>query len=453
MRTWAEPKLEKLPGTPPPLYLRDTNTGELRRHSFSDLHLWVCGITPYDATHLGHANTYVFFDILARTWRDSGRVLRYAQNLTDIDDPLFERAAATGVYWKDLAAAQTQLFREDMEKLRVIPPQDWVSVSEALPDLMEQVEKFRHQENAYELSNANGSTDIYISLTGDTHFAAAPIFSNMDLAAVFDAHGGDSTRPGKRDILDPLLWRGVRGADYSPIDLRDGGWRPGWHIECAVIAHKLLGRVDVQGGGADLIFPHHEMSEAHLRALSGDAAPVGIHMHSGLVAYQGQKMSKSLGNLVLVSKLMAAGEDPRAVRLAIIQHHYREDWEYDDAVLQTATMRLQNWQRAAHAPIETRPESAPAPAAITETVASENSLKPAAVRTEQSLAGTEAAVGTEKSVREFLQEIRTHLAKDLDTPRVLRLVDNYSAAIDSWESSAARQLFIATIDNLLGITL
>lgn len=447
MRTWAEPKLEKLPGTPPPLYLRDTNTGELRRHSFSDLRLWVCGITPYDATHLGHANTYVFFDILARTWRDSGRVLRYAQNLTDIDDPLFERAAATGVYWKDLAAAQTQLFREDMEKLSVIPPQDWVSVSEALPDLMEQVEKFRHQENAYELLNANGSTDIYISLTGDSHFAAAPIFLHMDLAAVFDAHGGDSTRPGKRDILDPLLWRGVCGADYSPIDLRDGGWRPGWHIECAVIAHKLLGRVDVQGGGADLIFPHHEMSEAHLRALSGAAEPVGIHMHSGLVAYQGQKMSKSLGNLVLVSKSVAGGADPRAVRLAIIQHHYRENWEYDDAVLQAATIRLRNWQRAVQAPVETPSEFAPA------TVASENSVKSAALRTEQLRADTEATVGTEKSVREFLEEMRTHLANDLDTPRVLTLVDNYSAAIASWESRAARQLFIATIDNLLGIAL
>ncbi|MFC5370165.1 hypothetical protein [Arcanobacterium bovis] len=423
MQTWERPQVPLLPGSAPTLQLRDSLTGAISPHLREELNLWVCGITPYDATHLGHANTYVFFDILVRVWIDGGRKMRYAQNLTDIDDPLFERAHATGVDWKNLAHEQTELFRQDMRELRVIPPHAWVSVSEKLDDLEQLVRAWEENAGAYRLPNDDGSEDIYVDSASDVEFVNSPYFSDLDLAALFDGHGGDSQRVGKRNPLDPLVWKGVRGTDYRPPSKIAGQWRPGWHIECAAIAKDELGTVDVQGGGSDLLFPHHEMSELHLRAINSQESAVAtlaqqksvaFHVHSAMVSYQGTKMSKSLGNLILVSQLIHTGVDPRAIRLTILSHHYRQDWEYTDAVLERAQKRLAQWNAALEAPFD---ECAP-----------EHGM-------------------------ELLQKLRKNLAYDLDTPAALAAVDDCLAHLTAWHSEADKQLVIDTIDALLGVKL
>lgn len=412
MHTWPAPALPALGGTPPPLSLTDSADGFRTIHDGDSLRLWVCGITPYDATHLGHAKTYVAFDTLARTWLDGGRSLTYAQNLTDIDDPLFERAEATNVVWHELAAEQTDLFRSDMEALRVLPPDSWTSISEKLDDLEAAVRRLEESGTAYRLANEDGTEDVYADLSRDPEFATAPCFAPLDLAAEFDDKGGDSERPGKRTALDPIIWKGVRGDDFRPADGKPGSWRPGWHIECALIALDEMGGIDVQGGGSDLLFPHHEMSEAHLREFGVDE-PVRTHFHSGMVAFDGTKMSKSLGNLVLVSRLLADGIDARAIRLAILANHPRSDWEYTDDVLHAAQARLDRWGSALNAPVNG------------------NRMAPSAPY--------------------ILERVRAALADDLDTPAALAAVDQILPEVFGLESD--REEVRAIIDALLGVAL
>ncbi|RTE50913.1 hypothetical protein EKN07_01935 [Actinobaculum sp. 352] len=347
MQTWAVSVPASLPGSAPEMSLYDSSSDSFRSIAARQPRLFACGITPYDATHLGHAFTYVSIDTLLRLWHAAGAEVRYAQNVTDIDDPLFERARDTGVDWRELADQEIALFREDMHALGVLPPDAWVAVSEKLDDLERVVRDLEARGLAYRVPGAGDTEDIYADLSADSRFVSAPVFRDLDLEKTFDAHGGDSTRSGKRHPLDPQLWKGVRGEDFRPSGGAPGDWRPGWHIECALIARDELGEsITVQAGGSDLLFPHHEMSESHLRALTAGNGQVSVHMHVGMVGYAGEKMSKSLGNLVLVSQLRARGVDPRVIRLCLLAHHYREDWEYTDDELSTAHTRLQLWERA-----------------------------------------------------------------------------------------------------------
>ncbi|MDY5584814.1 MAG: hypothetical protein SPG61_03385 [Arcanobacterium sp.] len=348
MRTWKYPEYELLPGSRTPLYLKDSYSQELVELQMETLRLWVCGITPYDATHLGHASTYVFFDLLARTWLDTGRQLNYAQNVTDIDDPLFERATATKVYWKDLAAEQVNLFREDMEALSVVPPAHWVSISETLTLLERTVKQLETDGFAYRIPGAEQTEDIYVRVLTDKEFTKQLPWSLPEqeefLIEKFRDHGGDPERPHKESIFDAQLWRGVREKEFQPEDLSPGEWKPGWHLECAAIALETLGGIDIQGGGSDLAFPHHEYSESHLRMIAPDVDNVKVHLHTGMVAFRGEKMSKSLGNLVKVSELREAGVDPQLIRLVILRNHYASDWEYQEDLLRTAQQSLSNWK-------------------------------------------------------------------------------------------------------------
>jgi L-cysteine:1D-myo-inositol 2-amino-2-deoxy-alpha-D-glucopyranoside ligase len=305
--------------------------------------LYVCGITPYDATHIGHAATYLAYDTLIRLWLDAGFEVLYVQNTTDVDDPLLERANRDGVNWRDLAEQQTDLFRGDMESLSIIPPDHYVAVTDMVTPIADAVASLLARGTAYRVD-----TDVYFdwrsaeasspwTLGDECHFDRATML------ALSAERGGDPDRPGKRDALDPLLWRGARDGEpswASPV----GAGRPGWHIECSVIAETFLEiPVTVKGGGRDLVFPHHEFSAGHTAALSG--RPLAeIYSHAGLVAYRGEKMSKSLGNLVFVSELVASGVDPRAIRLALLGQHYREDWEYTEALLDDAVARLSVWR-------------------------------------------------------------------------------------------------------------
>jgi L-cysteine:1D-myo-inositol 2-amino-2-deoxy-alpha-D-glucopyranoside ligase len=352
--------------------VHDSSTGELVEAAPGpQARLYACGITPYDATHIGHANTYVAFDLLVRAWLDAGKDVVYTSNVTDVDDPLLERAEATGADWRELAASQTALFREDMTALGVIPPRTWTGAVESVPDVARAVAAMIEAGAAYRVPlepGAGGSTpelgDVYADLGADARFGTVAHLDREEALATFAERGGDPDRPGKKDPLDPLLWRRERPGepawDGGPL----GTGRPGWHVECAVIARDGLGladggRFDVQGGGADLLFPHHEMSTSHLRLLcpapdgagrgaDGDGEPAGArtHVHAGLVAYEGEKMSKSLGNLVLVSRLRDGGHDPMAVRLALLAHHYRTEWEWDETSLPAGEARLERWRDA-----------------------------------------------------------------------------------------------------------
>ena len=343
MRSWQSPSIPDVPGRGVVPRVHDTATESLQPAATGPTAaLYVCGITPYDATHLGHAATYLAYDTLIRCLRDAGVAVAYAQNTTDVDDPLLERAHATGVDWVTLAESQTELFRRDMAALGIVPPDHYVAVTEVVDRIVSAVQRLADESVAYRLGG-----DWYF----DSAAAASDLWtlgdeSRLDRAQMLvlsAERGGDPDREGKRDPLDPLLWRGEREGEPSWDGGSLGAGRPGWHIECSVIASEFLGvPLDVQGGGHDLVFPHHEFSAGHTAALDG--APLArVFAHAGLLGYRGEKMSKSLGNLVFVRELLDGGTDPRVIRLALLAHHYRADAEWTDDMLTTAEHRLADW--------------------------------------------------------------------------------------------------------------
>ena len=348
MDAWRGPEVPDLPGRGPEPRLRDTATGELTVAATGrDASLYACGITPYDATHLGHAATFTAWDLLVRAWLDAGHHVTYTQNVTDVDDPLLERAERDGVDWRELALRETDRYRRDMEALRIVPPAHLIGAVEAVPLIDRFAERLAARGSLYDLEG-----DTYFARCADPAFGAlsgpdsAPGLSLAQMTALSAERGGDPDRPGKKDPLDVLVWRAERPGEPA-WDSRFGPGRPGWHVECAAIAVEFLGAAfDVQAGGSDLVFPHHEMSASHARvACAADGRVFArVYAHSGMVAYQGQKMSKSLGNLVFVSKLRDSGTDPMAIRLAILAHHYRSDWEWTPEVLTGATTRLTRWR-------------------------------------------------------------------------------------------------------------
>ncbi|NUR88765.1 MAG: cysteine--1-D-myo-inosityl 2-amino-2-deoxy-alpha-D-glucopyranoside ligase, partial [Nonomuraea sp.] len=321
MRSWSAPNVPKLPGESIPLRLYDTSARRVRQTEPGPVaRMYVCGITPYDATHLGHANTYLAFDLVGRLWRDAGHEVHYTQNATDVDDPLLERAEQTGVAWQDLAEREIELFRTDMEALRILPPREYVGVTEVVDQVAALVERLAPY--TYELDG-----DVYFSRASAPKFGEVSGLSEAEMLELFAERGGDPARAGKRDPLDWLLWRAERPGEpawESPL----GRGRPGWHIECTQIALNNLGPgFDVAGGGSDLIFPHHEMGASEGHAATGEWPFARFYTHAGMVGLDGEKMSKSRGNLVFVSKLRQA-HDPMAIRLVLLAHHYRADWEY-----------------------------------------------------------------------------------------------------------------------------
>jgi L-cysteine:1D-myo-inositol 2-amino-2-deoxy-alpha-D-glucopyranoside ligase len=418
--TWPSPHVPRLPGDGPVVRVHDSSTGGLvPASSGPTATLYVCGITPYDATHLGHAATAVAFDVLNRAWRDSGLSVRFASNVTDVDDPLLERAAATGVDWRALADDQIALYAEDMTALGVIPPDVYRGVVEVLPDVVVAVEALLEAGAAYRVptpdavDDGTDRGDVYADLTADHELGAVAGLDRDTMLALSAERGGDPERPGKRDPLDPLLWRRERAGEPAWDGGTLGRGRPGWHIECAVIARDGLGLpFDVQGGGSDLVFPHHEMSTSHARLLdAGHGARV--HVHAGMVRLDGEKMSKSRGNLVLVSTLRNQGEDPMAIRLALLAHRYRHDWDWSADQLAQARTRLASWRRAV------------------------------------SGNGGPDATAT-------LTAVRAAVADDLDTPTALQAVDDWTArAVRGAEEpvEGAPGVVARAVDALLGVRL
>jgi L-cysteine:1D-myo-inositol 2-amino-2-deoxy-alpha-D-glucopyranoside ligase len=377
--------------------------------------LYVCGITPYDASHLGHAATYVTFDLVVRALQDAGHRVEYVQNVTDVDDPLLERAARDGRDWRELATAEIDLFREDMTALAVVPPDALVGVVESMPEITDDVRTLLESGAAYRVpvpADEDGSgDDIYLDLGRAPTFGEVSGWPRDRMLSAFAARGGDPDRVGKRDPLDPLLWRGSRHGEPCWDDEVLGAGRPGWHIECTAISLGRLGHpLDIKGGGSDLVFPHHEMSAVQAVALTHEEVFARHYVHQAMVGYEGAKMSKSRGNLVLVSKLRADGVDPMAIRLVLLARHYRTDWEYTTDLLEAATARLHRWREAL------------------------------------SVNEGADAVAT-------LAAVRAAVADDLDTATALAAVDDWAerTLAGQWDDAAAPGLVSRTVDAVLGI--
>ncbi|WP_090765241.1 cysteine--1-D-myo-inosityl 2-amino-2-deoxy-alpha-D-glucopyranoside ligase [Nonomuraea maritima] len=407
MRSWSAPNFPKLPGESVPLRLYDTSAKQVRQTDPGPTaRMYVCGITPYDATHLGHANTYLAFDLVGRQWRDAGHEVHYTQNATDVDDPLLERAEQTGVDWQELAEREIELFRGDMEALRIMPPREYVAVTETIDQVADLIGRLEAKGVTYVLDG-----DVYFSVADAPKFGQVSGYDEQQMAALFAERGGDPGRAGKRHPLDWLLWRAERPGEPA-WDSRLGRGRPGWHIECTTIALANLGAgFDVAGGGSDLTFPHHECGASEGHAVTGEWPFAKFYTHAGMVGLEGEKMSKSKGNLVFVSRLRQE-HDPMAVRLVLLAHHYRTDWEYTPAMLAEAERRLARWRSA-------------------------------------------VALPAGPSADELLARVRERLADDLDAPAALAAIDAWAedALAGGGSDSAAPALVKDLTDALLGVAL
>lgn len=347
--------------------------------------MYTCGITPYDATHLGHASTFVFYDVLQRRLVDLGHEVRCVRNVTDVDDPLFAKARELGVHYLDLAAGEEARFNRDMEALEALPVFSTPRASSAISDIRGFIGMVLDRGYAYVVDGS-----VYFDVSKSPAFGEVSHYTHEQMVEFARERGGNPDDPNKRNPLDFVLWH--PSADDEPAwDAMWGAGRPGWHIECSALALRELGTtIDLHGGGTDLIFPHHECERAQSEAATGE--PFVRHwMHVAMVHMDGQKMSKSLGNLVFVDKLRTV-YDPRAIRLGIIEHHYRIEWEWDDTLMPRNQARLESWLASAGG-------------------------RPGAV---------------------LLEAVRARMDDDLDTPGALALID--AAAAGGTDVTAAAAL-------------
>jgi L-cysteine:1D-myo-inositol 2-amino-2-deoxy-alpha-D-glucopyranoside ligase len=347
--------------------------------------MYTCGITPYDATHLGHAATFLVYDIVQRRLIDLGHTVKCVRNVTDVDDPLFAKARELGVHYLDLAAGEEARFNRDMVALNALPVYSTPRASSAISDIRGFIGMVLDRGFAYV---AGGS--VYFDVSKSPTFGQVSHYSQEQMIEFARQRGGKVDDPNKRHPLDFVLWH--PSADDEPSwDTTWGPGRPGWHIECSALALRELGTtIDLHGGGSDLIFPHHECERAQSEAATGEQF-VKHWMHVAMVFKDGEKMSKSLGNLVFVDKLRTEW-DPRSIRLAVIEHHYRNEWEWDDELMPRNHARLVAWT---------------------------------------------ASVGGSSST--VLDQVRDRLDDDLDTPGALRVIDE-AAAVGADVSAAASLL-------------
>jgi len=413
MKSWASVAIPPISKNfrIPALQIFDTAAQEICEVLVKPLYrMYVCGITPYDATHLGHANTYLAFDLLHRFLLASGADVKFVQNITDIDDPLLERANRDGVDWRDLAHSQIELFRSDMVALHVLPPESYIGAVEAIPLVIEAISSLESAGSVYKVDQ-----DLYFKVRDDKKFGTRSHLSQDAMLKTFSERGGDPDRAGKSDPLDALLWLAQRPGEPG-WDGKYGLGRPGWHIECCAIALNYLDidptaqtSIDFQGGGSDLIFPHHEMSAAQSKVINGKEF-AAHYVHAGMIGLDGEKMSKSKGNLVFVSQLLREGSDPMVIRTALLRHHYRVDHMWHNAELESANDFLDKLRVAL-----SRPEVAP----------------------------------TDATIKKIIES----LAQDLDSPKAVRAIQSWIEATDAGEVGGSPGELSRAIDALLGIAL
>lgn len=289
--------------------------------------VYVCGVTPYDTTHLGHAFTFLTFDVLVRYLRHRGYDVTYVQNVTDIDDDVLRKSKELGVTWRELGDKETAKYLNDLKVMNAIPFDHYTAATEHIPEIVSIVEKLVEQDLAYVV---NGS--VYFSVVKDKSFGKLSHLDPDEMLPIANERGNNPNDPNKHNPLDFVLWQAAQPGEPT-WETPWGEGRPGWHIECTAMAQKYLGNTfAIHGGGFDLIFPHHECEIAQAENSSGEEPYVKYWMHVGMVDYQGEKMSKSLGNLVYISELIKEFTAD-AIRLSLLDHHYRESWEFfDDAM-------------------------------------------------------------------------------------------------------------------------
>ena len=315
------------------LNIYDTKSQKIQalRRTDKTTQIYVCGITPYDSAHLGHAFTYLAFDLMIRAMNFIGMKTNYVQNVTDIDDPLFERARKSGVEWQQIVHSQLDIYRADMSKLNILPPTEFVGVMENMELIIDGIGKSIAGKSTYKID-----TEHYFETQKNSRSKLVENFSREELIVLAKERGCDTERSGKHDPLDPILWKASK-ADEPSWSESFGTGRPGWHIQCICLANKFaLLPLDIQGGGKDLIFPHHAMSEEQSESLGFGELALN-YCHVGMVSYQGSKMSKSKGNLVFVHELLNQGISPMVIRLALMLHHWQDDWEFDSDIIEQAT--------------------------------------------------------------------------------------------------------------------
>jgi len=368
MKSWASvaiPPLEKA-FRMPPLQIYDTAAQKISQVEVKSLYrMYVCGITPYDATHLGHANTYLAFDLLHRYLLATGAQVNFVENITDIDDPLLERAKRDGIDWRDLAASQIELFRSDMVALHILPPAHYIGAVDAIDLVVDAISVLESAGSVYKVEN-----DLYFKVHSDAQFGSRSHLSQEQMLKIFSERGGDPDRDGKHHQLDALLWLAQRPGEPG-WESKYGIGRPGWHIECCAIALNYLDidtssktSIDFQGGGSDLIFPHHEMSAAQSKVMNNKEF-ASHYVHAGMIGLDGEKMSKSKGNLVFVSQLLREGVDAMVIRTALLRHHYRSDHMWQNSELVEAEKFLDELRLSL-----SRPDVAPTNATIEAVISS-----------------------------------------------------------------------------------
>jgi L-cysteine:1D-myo-inositol 2-amino-2-deoxy-alpha-D-glucopyranoside ligase len=365
--------------------------------------MYVCGITPYDSTHLGHAATYLTYDLLIRRLQELGHEVRMVRNVTDVDDSILPRARELGVPYLELADAELTRFHSDMDALGMIPPVSEPRATEAIDEIIDIVERLLDGDHAY-LTHGT----VYFDVSTFKRFGKLSQYPFDQMVKLSRARGGNPDDPHRRDTLDFVLWQ-ASAPDEPAWRAPFGVGRPGWHVECSAMAMHAHGpTLDLHGGGTDLIFPHHEAEVAQSEALTGQ--PYVRHwLHSAMVAYEGEKMSKSLGNLVFVSDLLKQA-DPRAIRLALMRHHYRAGFEWHDTDIEEGTALLHRLLAAARSPD-----------------------------------GADA--------RPFADRVRAALDNDLDAPRALDALDDLASAILSGGADTEAPTTLAELGTLLGIDL
>ncbi len=303
--------------------------------------IYTCGVTPYDTTHVGHAACFLAYDILQRRLRDLGHETRCVRNITDVDDSILAKAREKGIHYLDLAAAEVSKFDADMALLGELPLFSAPRATSAIPDILGFIDMVLESGHAYQ---AGGG--VYFDVSSFPKFGA---ISNYDAARMREyaaERGGNLEDPNKRNSLDFVLWQPSLSDEPSWESLWGPG-RPGWHIECSALCMREhnSSSIELHGGGEDLIFPHHECEAAQSEAATGQ--PLSKRwMHVSYVKMDGVKMSKSLGNLEYVSRLVDRGWDPMAIRLSVVQHHYRDGWEWHDQLMPNAALRLERWRSA-----------------------------------------------------------------------------------------------------------
>jgi len=345
MQSWKKPNLFKFNNSEvfksKQLSLFDSKSQKIQKilRKNDSLKLYVCGITPYDSAHLGHAFTYLTFDSIIRVLNFIGQNTTYVQNVTDLDDPLFERARKINKPWREIVEEQVQVYRNDMSALNVIPPDYFVGVEENIDLVISEIESINNY--SYQLNEKT-----YFKKQKNLNSSLVSDKSNEELLQMASERGCDVSTIGKLDPLDPILWRSS-SEDEPSWQTNFGSGRPGWHIQCISLAQKYLNLpFDIQGGGNDLIYPHHSMCD-EITKITKNKDFAEIYCHVGMVSYEGSKMSKSKGNLVFVHQLIDQGINPLVIRLLLISKPWHQDWEFIFAEIEYYRNTFNNLKKCA----------------------------------------------------------------------------------------------------------